>query len=734
MNAATITMQYTAPWFYVSLSRDQAAARGQVKAAGLRFHWGPERGDWCRSGRCPQCKAGVPAFAWTTRDPSVAAKLRDYATPAAAAAIQAYLQADQASRATSVEQTAAGSAAVEVPCPEGRAFRPYQLAGIQWLLSHERAILGDEPGLGKTAQVVGLVNADPTIRRVLVVCPASLRINWGREVQMWQTRGLPVVVVDSIDDLPHRDEAVVAITNYDLLVKGKGKGSLGKLSGQDLATALLTQSWDVLALDEAHKCKAAKAQRTRTVYGGGNGRGKPRSPGLVDKARRVVIMTGTPITNRPKDLHTALAACSPRFRNFIWYAERYCEGYRDRWGFHADGASHLDELQRRLRTENGGIMVRRLKADVLTELPAKVRQVVPLAPNGAAKLIKAQLDRWEAQREAQDLARAQAAVAKSRGDRAAYEAAVERLQEAAKVAFEEMARERHDIAMTKVPAVVEHCTDHLESLPKLVVFAHHKDVVQALAKGLADFGPRVIQGDTPQVERQAAVDAFQDLNSSCRVIIGNIQAMGTGLTLTAAHHVVFAELDWTPANMSQAEDRCHRLGQRECVTVEHMVYDGSLDQRMAELLVEKQGWADAALDTQADTSKVELDATETRPQWVIDRERRLAEREAAKAERKRAHQDSVARGKAAGSTATWTDEQRALALAAVQALAAVCDGARSKDDKGFSASWVSTGHYLAGLSTLDDGLCSAAVSALQYHKRQVDDATLAALGLAEVAA
>ena len=238
-------------------------------------------------------------------------------------------------------------------------------------------------------------------------------------------------------------------------------------------------------------------------------------------------------------------------------------------------------------------MIRRLKKDVLKELPAKQRQVIELPANGCASLI-----REEAELEAKNATAIRAlsdavAIAKLLDDEEAYADAIASLRKAQGVQFEEMARVRHEIALAKVPAVVEHV---LNASEQVVVFAWHQDVVAKIKEGLVAAQKRVVTlvgGQTAESKDRAVTD-FQ--NGDADVFIGNIKAAGVGITLTASSTVVFAELDWVPANVSQAEDRCHRIGQTDSVLVQHIVLEGSLDQRLARAIVDKQRIADAALD------------------------------------------------------------------------------------------------------------------------------------------
>lgn len=777
------------PIWFVPLKREQGAARSQVKALGFRFH-----GDYCK-GACWLDRIGVPAMVWWTDNPASAAKLRDYADADALAAIDGQRKADAASRATDAD--------VNIPTPNGCAFLPYQKGGIAWILSRfadgqSRVLLGDQMGLGKTVQVLGVINGDVNIQKTCIVVPASLRVNWRREAEKWLTRPATVVIAESAKDVPERwDGDLVVICNYERLLgergsadatvvaacrkaadrieegkptlQGKAWSALneeplpkglkasGKVrktlsgpadaiaevvrrlraygSGPSLHDVLMARQWDLLAVDESHRVKNDRAQQTEAVLGSFPKKGQERKPGLVDQSARLILMTGTPMTNRIKDVWTAVHTCAPDGigRNFFSFAKRYCAATHNGFGWDFGGSSNLDELQRRLRTEGGGIMVRRLKADVLTELPPKRRTVLALSPNGATALVQA-LNSASEEREAEIAAlEAEKVMARAQKDIEAYNRAVAKLAKVHQIMFEEMAAQRSALGVAKAPYVAEWVRDQLEGgLAKIVVFAHHKAVVHTLMTELADFSPVALTGETPQDQRQRNVDRFQR-DPECRVFVGNMQAAGVGITLTAASTVAFAELDWTPANVLQSEDRCHRIGQHDSVNVYHLVFDGSLDQRMAELLVQKMDAHDKALDRQkaTGTDTVELDATETQSRWAKWREeaaRRAEEREARRAERAEYTPVQVKRARNR-KVAEFTDEQRAAIHTAMQMLAGMCDGAYKKDGMGFNKPWVKAGHWLASLPELDDAAADAAFGACVLFRRQLPSHVLEAIGI-----
>ncbi|URK88580.1 DEAD/DEAH box helicase [Rhizobium sp. RCAM05350] len=261
------------------------------------------------------------------------------------------------------------------------------------------------------------------------------------------------------------------------------------------------------------------------------------------------------------------------------------------------GASNLSELQEKLRSS---VMVRRLKADVLTELPAKRRQVVTVDPEESVELRKAIREEEKAlkeQEKAEAAARAAVARAEKAIDKAAYDAAVKSLSAVQLSNLAVIAELRQRTALAKAPFVIDAVTEILGAVPDaILLFAHHKEVVARLADGIRAAGnePAIITGDTSMEERQQAQDDIQ--HGRKRVFIGSIQACGVAITLTAASTVVFAEMDWTPGRMVQAEDRAHRIGQQNAVLVQYHVVDGSIDAQMLQKSWSKAFDAAQALD------------------------------------------------------------------------------------------------------------------------------------------
>lgn len=553
-----------------------------VKAVPGR-RWDPGRKVWTVPIGSPELQAFVERTS-AIGDADVLAEV--------AGAAQARLDSAEASRATSAD--------IDIPVPAGLALLPYQRAGVAYALARRDTLLADEMGLGKTVQAVALANA-AGLDRVAVICPASLKVNWSREWARWSTRPAPIHVGNGTPtpwDILFPLGPGVLIVNYDILNKWR--------------PVLMDARLDLLVLDEAHYLKTPKAQRTVNVLGKWD-----RSPAKVVEpipAKHRLALTGTPLLNRPIEAWGICHAFAPdTFRSWRTYATRYCAGYQSQWGWDVSGSSNLDELQRLLRET---IMVRRLKADVLTELPPKRRAVVPLPTNGAQAVVDAERSGYDAHQARLAHLRLAVEQAEASEDPEAYAQAMLALRKGAQEAFEAISELRHLVALAKVPAVIDVLKDATEQ-GKVICFAHHRDVVAAIAGA---FGSQavVITGDTPQANRQVAVDRFQN-DPDIRLFVGNMRAAGVGLTLTASSHVVFAELDWTPSNVTQAEDRAHRIGQTDSVLVQHLVLEGSLDATMARMLVEKQDVIDRALDVDPGAHVVD-----TEPIIVTERPERPA--------------------------------------------------------------------------------------------------------------
>lgn len=578
---------------------------------------------------------------------------------------------DPAEIAAKTIASRAVDANITIPAPDGLDYLPYQRGGVAYCMAAaEGTLLGDEMGLGKTIQAIGLINADPSIKKVLIICPKSLTLNWRRELTKWLVRDMQITRV-----MYEQSTTAITISSYE--------------EAKKYLTGLKDRKWDLVIVDEAHLIKNEKAQRTKAVHE------------IAKTARMKVALTGTPIANRPVELFSLLKLVAPKAwdpngKGFFPFALRYCGAYRDRFGWNMKGATHLPELQEKLRST---CMVRRLKSEVLTELPAKRRQVVVLESDDCAEEVRAEARAWAQREEDMERLKVQVELARADDDPESYTGAVGKLRAAAAAAFAEISRLRHQTAVAKIPQVVEHVRAAIEEDDgkKIIVFGHHHDVIDGIMAGLADFNPVKLTGQTELEDRQRAVDAFQR-DPAVRVFVGGIQAAGVGITLTAAAHVVFAELDWVPGNVTQSEDRAHRIGQTESVLIQHLVLDGSLDARMAQILIEKQAVMDKSLDLKSDPEEKD------EPALPMDRPA---------TEGKRKDLELVA--------ARLSDAHVAQIHGALQRLAGMCDGASTMDGHGFSKIDVRIGHSLAESRRLSLKQAALGLRLVRKYRRQLGE-------------
>jgi SWI/SNF-related matrix-associated actin-dependent regulator 1 of chromatin subfamily A len=452
---------------------------------------------------------------------------------------------------------AVGEMIVPIKPPDGLEYYPFQEEGIRFALERPNVLIGDEMGLGKTVQAIGTFNADLSIMSVLVVCPAHLKINWKREFRKWSTRPFACRVIQA--GTPPKPFAarvnhpMVWIINYDILERCRPQIDKCK--------------WDLLVVDEVQYVKNPKAKRSCMIWGGLLRKRKEKKGKRIApiRARKRIFLSGTPMVNRPLDLWPVCKFVDPTGlgSKFFTYVHRYCDAKRNGFGWDFSGASNLEELGDRLRSR---FMIRRFKDEVLKDLPGKRYQVIALpVSKGIQELVDREIEIYDTHQEWLDSREAASASRKKE-----YE--------------EAFATARQSLALAKVPLVVAHLEDCLQQGP-VVCFAYHRAVVKQIAARFHNCCEYMI-GDTPPAERQRSADRFQ--KGKFDLLVGNLQAMGVGLTLTRSAHVVFAELDWVPGNMSQAEDRCHRIGQTGSVLVQHLVFDGSLDARMGQAIIEKQ--------------------------------------------------------------------------------------------------------------------------------------------------
>jgi SWI/SNF-related matrix-associated actin-dependent regulator 1 of chromatin subfamily A len=646
--------------------KSSIAYKDLPKQAG--FKWNPETLSWESS----QWEQAIKLIQYTDKD------------------TEEHVKAAKKQYEVALEQSRAASADVNLKVPAGLDYLPYQKAGIQYGLQRDAILLSDSMGLGKSIQTIGILNNNRNLKKILLVCPASLKINWKRELEKWLVNPLSIEIVDSKKPLlPNAD---ILICNYDIAHKYRDQ--------------LYAIQWDVLIADEAHYMKNPNTNRARAILGKYDNKGNEVLPPI--RALKKILLTGTPIPNRVKEVWPLIRYLDPeRWNNFFAFAKRYCDAFKGRYGWNFDGASYLDELQNTLRST---VMIRRLKEEVLKELPPKIRQVIHLDTTGATSLIKREQEAYIRFEELTAYLQAQVELAKLASERD-YEEAVRALSEHKRVAFREISKMRHELALKKAPAVIDFINDSLEdSDHKIILFAHHSDVIAQFKEAFGDKAV-VLTGSTSMKDRQESVDRFQN-DPYIKIFIGNIIAAGVGLTLTASSHVIFAELDWVPGNMQQCEDRSSRIGQKNTVLVQHLVFDGSLDASMAQTLIEKQQVMDAALD---DKNSYELDTTAI-SSLPRDSEPVFLDKELA-SQRQQIYVklDEINR---IGDTLTVddiTDIHYKL-----KRLAGLCDGAKEVDGLGFNKVDSHIGKKLAAQLGLTKREAALGLKLVTKYKKQLD--------------
>jgi SWI/SNF-related matrix-associated actin-dependent regulator 1 of chromatin subfamily A len=437
----------------------------------------------------------------------------------------------------------------------GGELHPFQRAGVRYALDRRRTFIADEQGLGKTVQALAALEADGAFPAV-VICPASVKLNWERETHRWLP-GRSVAVLDGRHDGAWTEEvgsAEIVVLNYDIL-----EAHLDKL---------IEREPRALVFDESHYVKNPQAQRTKAAL--------ELAGALPTNALRLAL-TGTPILNRPEELVAQLRALG-RLREFGSGA-RLARRFRS--------ASTDDRLHWNLRAR---CYVRRTKQQVLPQLPAKRHDTVPILLSNEHEYRLAEHDviAW-LQSLPLDLGTIDARVAAAL--RAEQLVRLNNLRQLA--------------AGGKLPTALAWIEDFLVSGEPLVVFAEHI----AIQKALIERFPQSLHilGSDSSYNRQRAVDAFQSENGP-QLMVCSLKAASQGITLTRASNVAFLELDWTPARHDQAEDRLHRIGQDSAVTAWYLLAPDTIDETMAELLERKRNVINAVTDGQVRDEERLVDA------------------------------------------------------------------------------------------------------------------------------
>lgn len=431
---------------------------------------------------------------------------------------------------------------------------PYQAKGVAYCIEKKKVIIGDQPGLGKTAQAIATITAAGAFP-CLVICPSSLKINWQREWTMW-TNKKSIILHDNIKNNFHlfwsSGLSQVFIVNYESLkkyfVQGINKPNEKARLRLDhiVFKKQMTDMFKSVIIDESHRVKSTGTQQTKFTKG------------ITTGKEYILALTGTPVVNKPKDLISQLGIIEKlgKIGGYQHFVKRYCGGSNE--------ASNLRELNYML---NLHCFYRRDKQDVLKDLPAKMRQVITCDISTRKEYADAEaslINYLIKYKDADD----------------------EKIERALRGEIMVMIGILKNIsARGKLKDVFEFIDDIMESGEKLVIFAHLKEVIAAIKKHYPMAG--TITGDDSAASRQYSIDSFQQ-NPDAKLIICSIKAAGVGLTLTAASRVAFVELPWTAADTDQCEDRCHRIGQKDSVTASYFLGQDTIDEKIYQIIQRKR--------------------------------------------------------------------------------------------------------------------------------------------------
>ena len=410
----------------------------------------------------------------------------------------------------------------------------HQIEAIEKLVGNDKYILADDMGLGKTTSTV-IASLENDSEKVLIICPASLKINWQREIENYTDKEISII------DGKKWEPSDYTIINYDILKNFHDPKHPDK-------SDILNYGFDLVVMDEAHYIQNVKAARTKIANN------------IATKIGKVWLLTGTPMTSRPMNYYNLLNLVdSPVAENWMAYAIRYCEGYQFNVGskkvWNVSGSSNLEELRDRTKPQ----VLRRLKEDIL-DLPEKIITPVylKLKSREYEKLMGEYYDWYNSSEESTSLT----------------------------IQFSKLMKVRQVIAESKIKNTIELAQNIVDQGKKVIIFTNFTDTLNKITD---HFGKTAVKldGKMSKPQRQNSVDEFQN-NEKINVFVGNLKAAGVGITLTAAEAVIMNDLSFVPSDHSQAEDRAYRYGQKFSVSVYYPIFENTIEGVIYNILNKKK--------------------------------------------------------------------------------------------------------------------------------------------------
>jgi len=426
----------------------------------------------------------------------------------------------------------------------------HQKLAIEKLVANERFILADDMGLGKTTSTV-IASLESGSKKILVICPASLKINWYREIQNYTDRSISIV------EGKKWESADFVIVNYDIIKNFHDSENVEN-------SVIVKENFDLVIIDEAHYIQNKKAARTQLCND------------VANKIGKVWLLTGTPLTSRPINYFNLLELVdSPVAQNWMAYVRRYCDGFQFRAGnrkiWNVNGSSNLEEL--RDRTQH--TILRRLKEEIL-DLPDKI--ITPIYLDLKSDTYKALMgeyfDWYRNNEESKSLA----------------------------LQFSKLMKVRQIISQEKIKNTIEIANSSIDQEKKVIIFTNFTDTLNQFV----DYFKKdcvYLDGSCSKNQRQEAVDRFQN-DDKVKVFVGNLKAAGVGITLTAAEVIIMNDLSFVPSDHSQAEDRAYRIGQNKGVSIYYPIFENTIEGKIYDILSRKKNIFETVMGDNIDTGTV----------------------------------------------------------------------------------------------------------------------------------